>query len=801
MPSRCVSWCCWGHADPTRRTPTSLKAKRGQPSRAEPGTGTGESEASSDGPASLISAGESDPSPTPRGLLGQVAAGSSEVTPEPEPTPKPTIQIPFTLAKSDEDRETLIAIYNTGDGDNWKDSDARDWLSNKPIGEWVGVTTNDEGRVTILSIWNQGMTGEIPLEIADLTHLQQLSLGHNQLTGEIPSELANLPNLDRIRINGNQLTGSIPSELGNLDNLEYLDVSLNQMSGEILPWLGNLTNLENVNLSNNQFSGTIPAELGWLDSLEGLDLRNNLLTGRIPTELGHLVLPYRMLVIRGNNLSGCVPDFLFEKLEEYWNRVTSNQSLSDSGTGITVCSTMDHQGDRAALTALYNAVSSDSQNLYGFDSWSTSSPLGEWEGVSTDMDGRVVGLDITGATAESLRQLSKLDSLRVLEVDGRDSPSIPLELGSLTELRLMTLSSFAGALPATLGNLSNLTRLGGWGNEFTGQIPAEIGKLNELRELRLGDNQLTGAIPLELGNLTRLEALYLSKNQLTGEIPRNLWNFTQLEYLELQENQLTGVIPSALDDLDELRILNLSDNKLTGNIPSELGNLMTMRDLHLGKNQFTGAIPSELGDLTRARLINLSDNQLSGGIPEGLGKISGDTNWSYSWDAFEYHPRVIVNNNDLNGSVPSDLPSIFVYLHGNSISVPSHAGDKAALEALHEATSGDAWKRDTNWLSDKPLAEWEGVTVDSSGRVTGLDLRENSLNGMIPSELGTLTKLRVLDMGRNRLTGGIPSALGNLASLERISLSENGLGGGIPGELGNLLNLKVLSLGSNDLTG
>ena len=49
------------------------------------------------------------------------------------------------------------------------------------------------------------------------------------------------------------------------------------------------------------------------------------------------------------------------------------------------------------------------------------------------------------------------------------------------------------------------------------------------------------------------------------------------------------------------------------------------------------------------------------------------------------------------------------------------------------------WRNSTNWLSDKPIGEWYGVTTDKAGRVAELDLEDNELRGRIPPELGGLT--------------------------------------------------------------
>ena len=127
--------------------------------------------------------------------------------------------------------------------------------------------------------------------------------------------------------------------------------------------------------------------------------------------------------------------------------------------------------------------------------------------------------------------------------------------------------------------------------------------------------------------------------------------------------------------------------------------------------------------------------------------------------------------------------------------------DRAVLEALYEATGGPDWHSNDGWLTDAPIIEWHGVSVDETGRVDSLDLGSNNLEGSIPPELGNLTNLTVLDLGFNGLTGSIPPEIGSLAGLEVLDLRGDNLEGSIPPELGNLTNLTVLDLGFNGLTG
>ena len=130
--------------------------------------------------------------------------------------------------------------------------------------------------------------------------------------------------------------------------------------------------------------------------------------------------------------------------------------------------------ERAALVTLYH--SAGGPNWTNNANWLSDQPVGRWHGVTTNHNGRVVGLSLPD-------------------------------------------NQLTGAIPSELGDLTNLTRLDLSDNRLTGPIPAWMGALANLRELHLRGNQFTGMIPTELGNLENLEALFLSGNQFTGCIP------------------------------------------------------------------------------------------------------------------------------------------------------------------------------------------------------------------------------------------------------------------------------------------
>ena len=354
----------------------------------------------------------------------------------------------------EEDRAALVALYNATDGDNWTNN--TNWLSDKPLGEWHGISTNAQGRVDSLVLFG------------------------NQLSGAIPPELGNLTNLKVLGLHDNQLSGTIPPEIGNLSQLEVLFLASNRLSGAIPSQIGDLSNLLALFLHDNQLSGPIPVSFGRLDELE-----------------------YLFLV----NIPGlCMPAAL--KDWRFYN--TEGVSKCDDMTGSV-------DGDRAALVALYNAT--NGANWTNNTNWLSDKPLGEWHGVRTDdATGRVVLLSLydnqmSGPIPPELGNLTDLQKLAL--PDNQLSGPIPSELGNLAKLEDLRLyrTQLTGTIPASLSNLSNLTRLSLSENQLTGTIPPELGNLANLTSLHLGRNQLSGPIPPELGNLSNLEFLRLFNNQ------------------------------------------------------------------------------------------------------------------------------------------------------------------------------------------------------------------------------------------------------------------------------------------------
>ena len=205
------------------------------------------------------------------------------------------------------DRAALEALYDATDGPNWTDN--TNWKTDAPLGEWFGVSTDTDGRVTDVVLRYNGLAGPIPRVLGTLSRLRSLYLPSNALTGPIPAELGRLTNLTDLQLRFNELTGAIPVELGRLTNLQLLNLINNELTGTIPAELGRMTNLLAISLMGNDLAGPIPVELGALDLIIVVNLANNDLTGGIPDELGNLTNLQQLRLDR-NDLTGEIPDEL-----------------------------------------------------------------------------------------------------------------------------------------------------------------------------------------------------------------------------------------------------------------------------------------------------------------------------------------------------------------------------------------------------------------------------------------------------------------------------------------------------------
>lgn len=101
-----------------------------------------------------------------------------------------------------------------------------------------------------------------------------------------------------------------------------------------------------------------------------------------------------------------------------------------------------------------------------------------------------------------------------------------------------------------------------------------------------------------------------------------------------------------------------------------------------------------------------------------------------------------------------------------------------------------------DWNINEDISKWDGVSVDSGGKVNLLWLINSGLRTITP-EIGGLKSLEELYLQGNDLES-LPAEIGELNNLKQLDISRCNLGS-IPKEIGALKNLKFLHMGKNPI--
>lgn len=264
--------------------------------------------------------------------------------------------------------------------------------------------------------------------------------------------------------------------------------------------------------------------------------------------------------------------------------------------------------------------------------WLVNTSVCSWFGITCDGgNSTVTEIDLSnnnliGSLPEAI---ANLPNLTVFDASNNQlTGSIPNAFGSLASFVELNLAdnNLSSGIPVSLTNSSTLTSVILSDNPLGSGIPTEFGTgniHNSLEVLELDNNSLTGAIPSSLGSISNLTILSLSNNSLNGTIPSSLGNLPNIEEIDLSFNQLTGEIPASFGNLDTVTILILANNQLDGVLPSELGDMTGLESFHIQNNAFVGEFPSSITSLTLLGTVdNLSGDEVDLGY-NGLYSSNG----------------------------------------------------------------------------------------------------------------------------------------------------------------------------------
>ena len=737
------------------------------------------------------------------------------------------------------DRAALEAFYDATGGASWTAD--TNWKTSAPLGDWHGVTTDASGRVTRLELGDNGLTGSIPSTLGSLANLERLNLSSNELSGPIPIALGRLANLFFLNLSrnelsgsvppwlgdmssllalylsGNELTGGIPDELANLNlwglglswndmsvgpipawlrnhtNLRWLYLSGSDVTGGIPAWLGNLVNLESLYFSANDLAGPIPSALGGLENLENLGLSYNWgVSGSLPSGLGRARLEGLDVLVT----QACAP----RAWQEWLATIEFMGRLCGAGTDVEIDvavvytpAARDAAGGVVAIEAVIDLVVAETNQAYAAGGVQHRVALVERSEVSYAETGDS-SVDLDRLRDPSDGHMDAVHALR--DRVGADLVHLIVDQAEANICGRAYIPGVFGLSGQACGG---------------GTFAHELGHNMGLRHDRY-----------EVGGGTLAHPAYGYVNQRAfeaGAAASSRWRTIMAYNLECDHagfycpSLLRFSNPRQHRDGDPLGVPYGAGVGVTGPADAVAVLDTTGPAVSLWRERIPAGAnrpPAAVGILPDRTLA--PDSTLSMDVSPAFVDPDGD---ALSYAVSSSAPSVVtaravgasvtltaVGVGTATIRVTATDPGGLSAALSFTVAVRSApAGDRAVLEAFYDATGGASWTTDTNWKTSAPLGGWYGVTTDSSGRVTELELPENGLTGTIPSGLGSLERLRRLSLRSNELTGPIPSALGRLENLSFLSLSWNDLSGPVPAWLGDMPSLSALYLTGNELTG
>ncbi|XP_060669237.1 receptor-like protein 35 isoform X3 [Ziziphus jujuba] len=545
-----------------------------------------------------------------------------------------------------------------------------------------------------------------------------------------------------LKLSNEQISGGIHdnSTLFNLVDLKSLDLSSNEdLQSEMPSRIGNLTNLNYLNLSNSFWFHQIPKTISLLNKLLILDLSYS-------DEYYCLDQQYD----KGSNLSMHMFTNLTRLEELYVGCVNLSASGNEWG----------------------QALSSSLPNL------------------------RVLSLISCSLSGPIDKSLAKLQYLSVIHLDDNDllSSKVPKFFANFSNLTTLSLSGCGlyGMFPKEIFQVPTLTILDISRNELLGGSLPEFPLDSDLQSLVLYGTNFSGSLPASIGNLGQLSRLDIYHCQFSGSLPKSMANLTQLVHLDLSSNMFTVPIPS-FNMSKILMEINLSNNSLNGNIPSSLFALPSLDSIHLANNQFSGVDEFPNVSSSVLKSIDLRSNKLQGTVPSSLFALPSlesihlGKNQFSRVDEFPNVSSSVLNSidlssNNLRGTVPSSL-----------FTLPS-------LEEIDLANNQFTGVDEFSNVSSSVLKSID-LRSNKLQVLNSIDLSSNNLRGTVPSSLFTLPSLKEIDLANNQFTGVDEFPNVSSSVLNSIDLSSNKLQGTVPSSLFTLPSLEKIDLANNQFTG
>mmetsp|Transcript_29366 Transcript_29366/g.32510 ORF Transcript_29366/g.32510 Transcript_29366/m.32510 type:complete len:729 (+) Transcript_29366:372-2558(+) len=415
-----------------------------------------------------------------------------------------------------------VFYYSTNGPESWK---SNNWLEGDECSNlcWTGINCNDDNIVQAISFDNAGLQGTLPNEIGSLTMMENLIIkNHPLLVGNISSGIGKLKLLVQLGLYNNGLTGGIPVELYLATNLRYINLQNNHLEGKLAVTIEQMRNLEKLILFNNRFNGRIPVKQFARTKIRFLGLSNNDFSGSLPNQISNLPR-LKYFHLKNNKLTGTIPlniGRLTNMISLNFDNNNFRGSIPNKIGNMNQLIFLSLHGNILTGSIPFEFASTENLRMLNLGANKLS---GEIPSFSPDSNLTHIHLfqnKLQGTLPLSLSHLKKLEVLFLSSnrLHGKIE-SILSDLKDTLQGLYLSDNKFTGLLPNQLCGMVNLKALFLDKNDFYGPLPECIGSLSNIRQLFLFSNELSGTVPESLGALRKLSQLGLENNKLQGQVP------------------------------------------------------------------------------------------------------------------------------------------------------------------------------------------------------------------------------------------------------------------------------------------
>lgn len=640
--------------------------------------------------------------------------------------------------------------------------------------------------------------------LGECTSLRVLGLANN-LIAKLPAQLGGLVGIHDLSIHGNPIVFPGPDflSLGTEAVLGYIyalrlceesnslcleGMGLNKVPSEVMAYkgllalsfsnnnidqipssIGTLSYLTSLVAANNNIA-KIPDSLCEVETLQRLDLSYNQIE-EIPDKFGFMP-ELCSICIEHNNISGLPFDL------GYLTGVTELQ-LDDNPLKFPF-SLMRKRGTKAVMKYLEDAIDvAESNTVKLGGQFLRRVPQSVWDETA------VVGLELHGNSLSGEQEgLSKLISVRVLQLQENMFKMVPSEVCCLTEIRTLQLShNKLRTLPDEIARLRACEKLDISDNTLVAVTDA-VCKMFNLKIL-IVDNNYVRTLPSIL-ELTALEKLSIISNRLQSLDATDAEVAVSLHELWVANNEM-AVLPSWIHDRRTIEYVNLDLPSPTSSIagtfygpdaaerrkkakerckdwveglrmdfasmfldeiPLDVFKKIGLESLYACGNFFT-EVPARIGFLINLADLSLVQNKLAS-LPDSLGTLAKLEYLGLDHNEFEVIPscvfqlqaikKLCISHCRLSGDIQDDIKNF------------------KTLQLL--------------WVHNNKLT---GISGEIGACTTLTELRANNNKLVsIPDQIHKCTGLTCLQLGNNNLAT-IPPAVGSLLAIQEMRLYPNPL--------------------------